>query len=67
MDTTVHIGTGYGGGVKIYATIDGETYFIDKAEAERILEWVIRDGKTLKTKTKRMVYSRLTFTPNEKI
>ncbi len=57
--TSVHIGTGYGGGVKVRATIDGEDFVIEKAEAERILAWVIRDGKTMKTQTKRMIYPRL--------
>ncbi len=61
-EPNVHIGIGYGGAVKITATVDGEACLIEKEEAERILDWVIRDGKTLKTKTKRMIYPRLEFT-----
>ncbi len=51
----VHIGIGYGGAIKVRATVDGVDFLIEKAEAERILEWVIKDGKTLKTQTKRMI------------
>ncbi len=61
-EISVHIGIGYGGAVKVTATIDGEEFLIEKAEAERILEWVIKDGKTMKTQTKRMIYPRLKLT-----
>ncbi len=55
----VRIGVGYGGAVKVRATIDEVDFMIEKEEAQRILEWVIRDGRLMKAQTKRMIYPRL--------
>ncbi len=58
-NVSVRMGIGYGGALKVEATMGDEVFVIEKAEAERILEWVIRDGRLMKSQTKRMIYPRL--------